>query len=252
MSESNKKVGNQKYFGYAIGIATMEIPDGIRVPFPGCADNASTYNFPVKVRAMEGFPAGWQHNPFTPIKDKNGKYSPAVSIVVETVKQLEKDGVKAITVACGFFSYLQDTLAEEVNVPVFTSPLMLAPMVSRMIGRKKKVGIITACKKLLSEEFLTAVGIDQSIPYVIAGLDSPDRFYPDFTNPESLEKEVVETAEKLMQEHPDIGAVLLECSDFGHASAKINRSLGLPVFDYISLVNYIYQTLFPKKYECFI
>jgi Asp/Glu/hydantoin racemase len=252
MSGTKGRRKYQKYFGHAIGIATMEDAASVRIPVPGCVDNASTYRFPVKVREIEGFSGGWQHNPFKPIRDEQGNYSPAVSKTVATVKKLEQDGVRAITLACGFFSYLQDTLAEEVDVPVFTSPLILVPMVSSMIGKKKKVGIITASKELLSEEFLTPVGIDQSIPHVVAGLDTPGRFYPDFLDPESLETSIITAAENLLQTHPEIGAIVLECSDFAVASADINKSLGLPVFDYISLVNYVYRVLFPKRHEGFL
>ena len=91
------------------------------------------------------------------------------------------------------------------------------------------------------------MGIDRSIPHVVAGLETGDRFYPDFLDPESVREGIVTAADKLVQNDPAIGAIVMECSDFGVASADINRSTGLPVFDYISLVNYVYRALFPER-----
>ena len=87
---------------------------------------------------------------------------------------------------------------------------------------------------------------------MVTGIETPGRFYPDFSDPESLAKDVLEVAEKFVKRYPDIGAFVIECSDFPIASADISKSTDLPVFDYINLVNYIHQTIFPKKHEGFI
>ena len=59
-------------------------------------------------------------NPYPPLRDKNGDYTEEVRKTIEAARELEADGVRAIVMACGFFSLIQDVLVEEVEIPVFT------------------------------------------------------------------------------------------------------------------------------------
>jgi len=198
--------GNKRYYGEAIGIALLDQLHSQPL-IPGNVGNASTYNFPVRLKIIKGL----HDNPFPPVRDKNGNYTPEVKRTIDTVKELEADGVRAIVMSCGFFSVVQEVLSEEVNIPVFFS---------RLIGKNKKVGIITASKNRLTKEFLTPVGIDDSIPYLVAGLEPSKEFYAcfmggtrTFFDVDILRKEVVDIAISFKDKNPDIGALLLECSD---------------------------------------
>jgi Asp/Glu/hydantoin racemase len=158
-----------------------------------------------------------------------------------------------------FFSVVQEVLTQEVNVPVFSSPLLLVPLISRLIGSHRKVGILTASKERLTKEFLEPVGIDDSIPYIVAGLEPSKEFYACFMggtrtvlDVEELRKEVVEIAKDFVKENPDIGALLLECSDLPPFAADIQKEIDLPVFDFITFVNTIYNTVVQKPYDGFM
>ena len=43
----------------------------------------------------------------------------------------------------------------------------------------------------------------------------------------------------LAKEHPDLGAIVLECTDLPPYAARIRQELNVPVFDINSLVGYV-------------
>ena len=59
-------------------------------------------------------------------------------------------------------------------------------------------------------------------------------------------------AQQLVAEHPDVGAILLECSDMPPFAAAIQRAVGLPVFDFITMINWIYHGVVQRPYEGFL
>ena len=242
--------GGKQYYGEAIGIAIF---DGLRYAMiPGDVGNASTYEFPVRIKAIKGL----SDNPYPPTIDEKGNYTEPVRKTVNGIRELAAEGVRAVVTCCGFFSLVQDLLAKEVDVPVFTSPLMLVPLISRMIGPDRTIGIITASEELLTKPFLEAVGVEDTHPVVIAGLESSTEFYATHmggpkvdVDVDLLRLEVVEIARRLVRNNPRMGALLLECSTLPSFSADIHAVTGLPVFDYISFINMLYRSVAPKKYH---
>ena len=246
--------GDKRYYGQAIGIALLDQLHSQPL-IPGNVGNASTYDFPVRLKVIKGL----HDNPYAPVRDEQGQYTPDVQRTVDTVKKLEADGVRAVVMSCGFFSVVQEVLTEEVDIPIFSSPLLLVPLISRMIGKRWKVGILTASKTRLTQEFLEPVGIDDTIPYLVEGLEASTEFYACFMggtrttlDVDLLRREVVDIAEKFVRANPDIGALLLECSDLPPFAADIQEVTGKPVFDFITFVNAVYQAVVQKRYNGFI
>ena len=242
--------GGKQYYGEAIGIAIL---DGLSYAMiPGDVGNASTYDFPVRIKAIKGL----NDNPYPPIIDEQGHYTDAVCKTIAGVKELAGEGVRAVVTCCGFFSLVQDLLSKEVEVPVFTSPLMLVPLISRLIGSEREIGIITASKELLTRPFFEAVGVREAHPLVIAGLEESSEFYAthmggpkEDLDVDLLRSEVVETARCLAANNPKMGALLLECTTLPSFSADIQKATGLPVFDYICFINMLYQSVVQKRYH---
>jgi hypothetical protein len=48
--------------------------------------------------------------------------------------------------------------------------------------------------------------------------------------------------------HPEIGAILLECSDMPPYASALQRAVGVPVFDFMTLANYVYSALARTPY----
>ena len=201
--------GGKQYYGEAIGIALF---DGRRYPIlPGDVANACTYDYPVRLKVIEGLfvtPTQW---------DKSRAVPPDIQKIVGAVKSLDDDGVRAVVTACGFFSVVQDVLADAVQIPVFTSPLMMVPQIVRMIRSDRSVCIITASERLLVSDNLTAVGIASDMPVHIVGIEGSTEFYATHmgstrtTLEVDLQKsELVEIAKNAVMQFPNIGALLLD------------------------------------------
>lgn len=169
--------------------------------------------------------------------------------MIKAARELETAGVKAITTSCGFNAIFQKELANAVAVPVFSSSLMQIPMVSNMLKQGQQIGIITADKKHLTRAHLAAAGIASTIPVCIAGMEDTKEFSKARTAPEEsvdtgkFIQEIVEVAKKLATENQNLGAIILECTDLPPAAAAIRKTVGLPVFDIVTLTNMVYASV---------
>jgi Asp/Glu/hydantoin racemase len=228
-------------YGEAIGILVFDT-DFPRIP--GDIGNATTYSFPVKFKVVKGVF-------LSEIVKQNPDYS-VCQRFIEAAKELESEGVKAITTSCGYFVYFQDELANAINVPFFSSSLIQVPLVSKMIGKNKRVGIICANSKALSKIHLTKAGINEEIPVAVRGLDD---YWKDFNGKEDpyerlqgFENGLVAVAKKLVSDYPDIGAIVFECTNFPPGAEAVQKATGLPVYDIISLINMMHNVVVRKRY----
>lgn len=64
----------------------------------------------------------------------------------------------------------------------------------------------------------------------------------------ALTKELCKVAEELLKKHPDIGAILLECSDLPPYAKAIQSVTGLPVFDFNTMIDWVYHSVVQKTY----
>ncbi|MFT5507646.1 MAG: Asp/Glu/hydantoin racemase [Hyphomicrobiaceae bacterium] len=245
--------GGKQYYGEAIGILIF---DDRRYPtLPGDVANASTYDFPVRLKVVKGLvnvPPPTAPGPFE-------GYPADVQLLVRAVEELNEDGVRAVVTACGFFSGVQEVLAQASRVPVFTSSLMLIPIIAQMIGQQRKVGVLTASKDLLTPDFLESVGVNANHNIVIAGAESSAEYYATHMGGKRLtmdvdlmRAELVDVARELHADNPDMGALLVECSNFPSFSTDFQEATGLPVFDYIAFIELMYRSVVQRPYNGFL
>ena len=55
-------------------------------------------------------------------------------------------------------------------------------------------------------------------------------------------------AKKLVEREPDIGAILLECSDLPPYAKAIQAATGLPVFDFNTMIDMVFHAVVQKTY----
>jgi len=230
-----------------------EVPKDYKEDFlPGSLENATSFECPVQYKAVDisQFPEG----PRT--------ISPATELgklMVEKAKEFEREGVKIVSTDCGFYVYFQDEITKALNIPVCTSALLMVPLVSKLIGENKRVGIMTWDSRVLSEEHLRRAGIDESIKIAIMGYESSrerrgeecplvDMNLKPEKRLEMLEEDLVAAAKELISEYSDIGAIVLECTAFPPAAYAVQRATGLPVFDIVMFLNWIYHAVVRKRY----
>ena len=233
----------QVAYGYSVGIVCLEY----YLPFiPGDVGNASTYDFPVLYREVKGAT-------FDAIIVRQ---DPAMApLIVEAAQELERQGVKAITSDCGYFGAYQREVAEAVSVPVFLSSLMQLPLVLSMLAPREKVAALVANGASLSDVFFERLGIVDTSRVVFRGLEDKTEFRRTVLeevgtlDADLVEREVVEAALEVQAQHPDVGAILLECSDLPPYSGAVQAATGLPVFDWIGFINYVHQAVNAKPYS---
>jgi Asp/Glu/hydantoin racemase len=66
---------------------------------------------------------------------------------------------------------------------------------------------------------------------------------------EKLEKEVVKDAKQCIADDATVKAVLLECSCLPPYGAAIQKAVGVPVFDYITMINFVFSAVVKQKFE---
>lgn len=166
--------------------------------------------------------------------------------LIRAAKELEKEGVRAITSTCGFTVIYQKELANAVKIPVFTSSLLQVPLASKMI-KDQRIGIITASAAELKSKYLRAAGINASTPIAIAGLENKAGFrnliYNGTMDTESIKKEVIEVSQQLVSEYPDIGAIVFECANLPPYAQTVQDETGLPVFDIYTLTKMMVEAV---------
>ena len=152
----------------------------------------------------------------------------------------------------------QRKLASELGVPVFLSSLLQIPFISLLIGENAKVGIITADSKSLNADLLAAVGVSDPSNLVICGLEDRRQFYQfaieetGSLDAEAVEKEVVSVAGDMVSESPQVRAILLECSLLPPYGAAVQDAVNLPVFDYITMINFVFSAVVKQRYIGFM
>jgi len=231
--------------GEAIGILLLDTS----VPFiPGDVANATTYSFPVRFQKVEGFTVARA-------LDKD----PAIFYdLLTAAKFLVQQGVRAITGDCGFMGIHQQKMAQALDVPVFLSSLIQIPFISCLIGPESKVGVIAADSKSLNADLLTAVGVSDTSNAVVAGLEDKPNFHrfaieeTGVLDTKAVETEVVSVARKLVDDHRQVRAILLECSLMPPYSAAIQAAVNLPVFDYITMINFVFSAVVKQRYRGFM
>ena len=235
--------GGTNLCGIPLGVLALETYYG---KVPGHIRNASTFRFPLIYRVIKGATAKRVVDEADP---------ELLNPFIEAARELEQEGVMAITGSCGFLALFQEELADSVAIPVFASSLIQIPMVHLMLRRDQTVGILTAKKSKLTRAHLKAVGADM-VPVCVAGMDDQKEFCDvviDGSRQEldvdRLAGEVLAVVDALAGDHPEMGALVIECTDLPPFAHLIQKKLRIPVFDIITLMNMVYETLVRTEFQ---
>mgnify|MGYP005834664773 CR=1 FL=1 len=205
--------------------------------------NPRTFPFPVIYEKVEGA------FPLRIVKERDGSL---LSSFIEGAKVLQRRGAKAITTSCGFLAIWQKEIASSVDIPVFTSSLLQVPLAYQITGRRGRIGILTADASSLTEAHFEGVGA-AGIPMVVRGLKPEGEFYRVYVgNSPNIDvfmagREIVAEVSTLLNEHPDISGLVLECANMPVFGKAIRKTVKIPVFDIITLTHYVWSSLFRKS-----
>ncbi len=242
----------QNHVGYGMGLGVMLLDDA----YPG---------FPGDVRNPSAFPFPIQYDIATDVGNKTlvwdqGK-TPVRAPIIASAKRLERYGCRAIAAECGYFAYFQQEVANAVSVPVFTSSLLQVPFAQTLIGSRKKVAILCAQRRFLTNRHLEAVGIDTNSNLIIGGAQDElgvtefDKLCDPEKRPQELharyegcEIQMVEATKALVARDPNVGAIVYECTGMQPFSRAAQREVGLPIFDWGTLLYCAYSAVVSRDY----
>ncbi|WP_137699382.1 aspartate/glutamate racemase family protein [Marimonas lutisalis] len=236
-----KVQGGKAVYGASVGILMLDA----RFPrIPGDMGNALTWPFPVHYKVVRDA---------SPDRVVRRGAEGMLEAFIAAAQELERDGVDGITTNCGFLALFQEELAAAVSVPVVTSSLMQVEQVNRVLPRGRRAGVLTISATSLTPLHLERARVPEGTPigtteggreFTRAILDNEE-----FLDVEAARADNVEAALALQKANPELGAIVLECTNMSPYAPDIARATGLPVFSIVTLVTWFRQSLVPPVFE---
>ncbi len=234
--------GGKAIYGVPLGILMLE------ARFPrilGDMGNGATWPFPVLYRVVGGA---------SPDRVVMQGAAGLLPDFIDAARDLVRLGAEAITTNCGFLALFQRELAAAVGVPVATSSLMQVPWVQATLPPGKRVGVVTVSAGSLTPAHLEGAGVPLDTP--VAGTENGREFFRVLIKAEKddmdvglARQDVVDAALALVAAHPDVGAIVLECTNMPPYAADVQAATGLPVYDIYSMVTWFHAGLRPRVFR---
>ena len=233
--------GGKAIYGVPLGILMLEA----RFPrIPGDMGNGATWPFPVLYRVVRGA---------SPEKVVLHGAHGLLPAFIEAARELVSLGAEALTTNCGFLCLFQKELATAAGVPVATSSLMQVPWVQATLPPGKCVGVVTISGSTLTPAHLAAAGVPPDTPVV--GTESGREFFRVLIRAEKddmdvalARQDIVDAGKALVARHPEVGAIVLECTNMPPYAAALQAETGLPVYDIYSMINWFHAGLRPRVF----
>jgi hypothetical protein len=125
-----------------------------------------------------------------------------------------------------------------------------------MIRPDQTVGILTADAGALGEAHFNATGWSaKDIPVALEGMQGRPAFWAAYPRDsieydvDAVEADLRDAAQTLVREHPEVGAIVLECTNMAPFAHAVQEVTGLPVFDIQSLTNFVYEATHRAPYS---
>ena len=232
--------GGKAIYGANIGILMLDA----RFPrIPGDMGNALSWPFPVHYRVVRGA---------SPDRVVRRRAEGLLDAFIAAGRELVADGADGITTNCGFLSLFQAELADALRVPVATSSLMQAPLIQATLPPGKRVGILTVSAETMTAEHLAKAGVAEGTP--VMGIEGGTELTRVLLgnemhlDVEAARRDMVEVARAFTAAHPDLGAILLECTNMVPYAADVRAVTGLPVHSIHNFICWFQSSLAPPRF----
>ena len=210
---------------------------------PGDIGNPASWPFPVRYRVVPGA---------SPERVVRRRAEGLLDGFIAAGRDLVAAGVDGIATTCGFLSPFQARLAEALAVPVAASALMQVPAVAALLPPGRRVGVLTVAAAALTREHLAAAGAPEDTP--VMGTDGGGTFTRAILGDEpdldaaAARRDVIEATGALAAAHPELGAIVLECTNMDPYAADVAAASGLPVFSMRSFLLWFQAGLRPRRF----
>ena len=218
-----------------------------RFPRPlGDVGNPASFDFPLRYAVVRGA---------SPQRVVHQRALGLLQSFIAAGLELVAQGCIGITTTCGFLVLHQRALSAALQVPVLTSSLLqvagleasLEASREPSLPRGQRVGVITIAAQSLDAAYFEAAGARADTP--LEGVDAGSEFARRILNDDATldlaqaERDVVTAAQRLVARCPEVGALVLECTNMPPYRAAVEQATGLPVFDAQTAINAFWRDL---------
>ena len=210
-----------------------------RFPRPaGDVGNPNSFDFPVIFETVSGASAR---------RVVHDRASGLLDPFVEAGRRLAARGALGISTSCGFLALYQRELAQALPVPVAVSSLLQVAWLDRILPQGRRAGVITFDAASLTAAHLEAAGAPADTP--VAGMPAGgalQRAILDDGAPfdrAAIARELADAGLRLKRAHPEVGAIVLECTNLPPYRRALAQATALPVYDVGTLLNWFWQGL---------
>lgn len=210
---------------------------------PGDVGNPASWNCPVQFHRVGGASA---HRVIRQGADG------LIPDFLAAGRSLIDKGCSTILTSCGFMARHQDRIAAELGVAFAASSLMQIPLVARALGVNRTPGVLTYDARSLEPAMLASNGADPQTPVVGMPEDGAFRSVLEGGAPydgAAMKREILEAARDLVARHPEVGAIVLECTNMPPFSQAVARECRLPVFDILTLGHWLFAATAPRQFD---
>jgi len=213
---------------------------------PGDIGNARTFPYPVRYRVIEMATVGR-------IVTAAGPTGAVMDAFVDAGRDLVAAGASCLTTSCGFMAIAQKELSGRCPVPVLASSLCQIPLVQSTLPLGKRVGVLTIDSRELTAAHFVGVGAPTDLP--IEGVEEGDELARIIQNdletldPAKAEADVVSAGRRLLAKSPNVGAIVLECTNMAPYAQALAAAVRVPVYDIIGLLDWWRRSLEPPLFD---
>lgn len=232
--------GGKAVYGARVGILMLEA----RFPrIPGDMGNATTWPFPVLYKVVSGA---------SPQRVVRERAAGLLEPFLDAARELVRLGADGITSNCGFLSLFQDQIAAAAGVPVAISSMMQVPMVNRLLPPGRRAGILTISAATMTAEHLARAGVPGGTP--VMGTDGGREFTrailgdEDALDVAAAERDILDAGAELVRRNPEVGAIVLECTNMAPYARALAEHVGMPVHDIYSFVTWFHAGIAPRDF----
>jgi hypothetical protein len=183
---------------------------------PGDVGHPASWHMPVRYRTVRGA---------TPQRVVREGDPTLLAPFIAAARELQAEGAAAITTSCGFLFRHQEALQAALDIPVWTSSLLL-------LRELPQAGVITVDAVSLALDDVPVEGLADGCALqrmLLEDLPTLDAA--------AAEHETVAATERLLARHPQVEHVVLECTNLPPYAAAVAGATGRPVHHLMTLVH---------------
>lgn len=198
----------------------------------GDVGNPASFAFGVRYHSVKGA---------TPAAIVEGDQTPFVDAFIAAGRALLAEGCTGIATTCGFLSLRRQQFADALGVPVAASALEQLGLVNANLPGNRRAGVLTISAHSLSADHLRLAGAPADTP--VEGMEGTHFADAILQNRPDLDvdrarSEMVARAVAFARSRPDLGALVLECTNMPPYADDISAATGLPVHSIITYLGW--------------